>query len=86
MSPFMKVPLEIRNQIYGYLLSTKYTKVDFTDESPVSDNILTGYLLNFVPDNSHFLGVHCPLLMDVPTLSYLPFPPCNTRRKSPNKS
>ena len=37
----MKTPLEIRNQIYEYLLSTKHTKVDFHNENPVSDNILT---------------------------------------------
>ncbi len=37
----MKTPLELRNQIYQYLLSTKYTKVDFTDEQPVSNHALT---------------------------------------------
>ena len=37
----MKTPLEIRNQIYEYLLSTKRTKVDFHNDSPVSDYILT---------------------------------------------
>lgn len=41
MSPFLKTPLEIRNQIYGYLLSTKYTKIDFLDEKPVSDDVLS---------------------------------------------
>lgn len=41
ISPFMKTPLEIRNQIYEYLLSTKHTKVDFGDEVRVSDDILT---------------------------------------------
>lgn len=39
--PFLKMPLEIRNQIYWYLLSTKYNKVDFRHEKPVSDNVQT---------------------------------------------
>lgn len=38
MPPFLKMPREIRNQIYGYLLSTKYTKIDFRDEEPVSES------------------------------------------------
>ena len=41
MPPFLKTSLEIRNQIYEYLLSTKYVKVDFVDEEPVSEDILT---------------------------------------------
>ena len=32
---------EIRNQIYGYLLSTKHTKVDVTGEPSVSVILLT---------------------------------------------
>lgn len=40
MPPFMKTPLEIRNQFYGYLLSTKHNKVDFRNEEPVSDENL----------------------------------------------
>lgn len=34
MAPFLKTSLELRNQIYEYLLSTKYTKIDFLDEEP----------------------------------------------------
>ena len=38
---FLKTPLEIRNQIYGYLLSAKHTKVDVVGERSVSVIFLT---------------------------------------------
>lgn len=41
----MRTPLEIRNQIYGYLLSTKHTKVDFEDEIPVGAILLIALAL-----------------------------------------
>ncbi|KAL9135458.1 MAG: hypothetical protein Q9175_003345 [Cornicularia normoerica] len=40
MSTFLKTPLEIRNQIYEFLLSTKHTKVVVLDEGPVSDGMI----------------------------------------------
>ena len=46
----MKTPLEVRNQIYQYLLSTKYTKVDFTDEEPVSNHTLTALRYELTSD------------------------------------
>lgn len=40
MSTFLKTPLEIRNQIYEFLLSTKHTKIVVLDEGPVSDGMI----------------------------------------------
>ena len=34
-SQFLRLPAEIRNQIYGYLLSIKYTKHYPCEEDPV---------------------------------------------------
>ncbi|KAM0794968.1 hypothetical protein BDR22DRAFT_894661 [Usnea florida] len=40
VSPFFKIPLEMRNQIYQYLLSTKYCKVNFRDaDTPYLDEL-----------------------------------------------
>ena len=41
MPAFLRTPLEIRNQIYEYLLSTGYTRIGSGDEEPVSDGSLT---------------------------------------------
>lgn len=40
-SPFLGLPAEIRVQIYGYLLSTKYTKQYPRAEDPVRSPVST---------------------------------------------
>ena len=85
--PFLRLAAEIRNQIYGYLLSTKYTKHWPKEEDPVCypDNFhITSRSSQAVPGMGVPARVGQKILPHPSSYPHLPIPRRNSKCESPD--